>query len=127
MLWRLDVSTGRASGLVPIAHEGLPAINNDHVLDPDGHHIYLSANDGHIYRAALEGGPVDKVTSDEGVWHFLHGVSPDGRRLAYVRLADFTDPGGWRSWSRTDRPLWWTPVSDTSTAPSGRPTVTGST
>ncbi|HVK36337.1 MAG TPA: biopolymer transporter Tol [Microlunatus sp.] len=93
VLWRLDLSTGSDGGLTPIEHEGLLAINNDHVLDPDGHHIYLSADDGHIYRAALDGGPVDKVTADEGVWHFLHGVSPDGRRLAYVRLADFRDPG----------------------------------
>ena len=91
VLWRLDVASG--SELVRIDHEGLPPINNDHVLDPDGRHIYLSANDGHIYRAALTGGPVDRVTSDEGVWHFLHGVSPDGRRLAYVRLADFAAPG----------------------------------
>ena len=92
VLWRLDVAAP-GSGLAAIVHEGLPAINNDHVLDPDGRHIYLSANDGHIYRAALSGGPVDRVTADEGVWHFLHGVSPDGRRLAYVRLADFADPG----------------------------------
>ncbi len=92
VLWRLDLAAP-GSELVPIVHEGLPPINNDHVLDPDGRHIYLSANDGHIYRAALTGGPVERVTSDEGVWHFLHGVSPDGRRLAYVRLADFSDPG----------------------------------
>ena len=36
VLWRLDLSTGSAGGLTPIGHEGLPAINNDHVLDPDG-------------------------------------------------------------------------------------------
>ena len=92
VLWRLDVAAP-GSGLAEIVHEGLPAINNDHVLDPDGRHIYLSANDGHIYRAALSGGPVDRVTADEGVWHFLHGVSPDGRRLAYVRLAALRRPG----------------------------------
>jgi TolB protein len=94
VLWRLDVTADSSkSRLIEIAHEGLPPINNDHVLDPDGTHIYLSAADGHIYRAALAGGPVDQVTVDEGVWHFLHGVSPDGRRLAYVRLADFSEPG----------------------------------
>jgi TolB protein len=90
VLWRLPVDGG---ALAEVAHTALPPINNDHVLDPDGRHIYLSANDGHIYRAALQGGPVEKVTTDEGVWHYLHGVSPDGRRLAYVRLADFSDPG----------------------------------
>lgn len=93
VLWRLDVSAGAGSELVGIDHEGLPPINNDHVLDPDGRHIYLSGNDGQIHRAALIGGPVERVTSEEGVWHFLHGVSPDGRRLAYVQLADFSAPG----------------------------------
>lgn len=92
VLWRYSVG-GEGAGLVEIAHDGLPEINNDHVLDPDGRHIYLSAMDGQIYRAALDGGPATKVTVDEGVWHFLHGVSPDGRRLAYVRLSDFTQPG----------------------------------
>jgi Tol biopolymer transport system component len=89
-LWRLDPD---APELEPVAFDGLPDINNDHVLDPDGEHIYLSANDGHIYRGALTGGAVERVTPDDGHWHFLHGVSPDGKRLAYVELTDFTDPG----------------------------------
>ena len=76
-----------------IEHEGLPEINNDHVLDPDGRSIYMSAADGHIHRGDLIGGAVERVTSDEGVWHFLHGVSPDGRLLAYVRMASFQEPG----------------------------------
>ena len=91
-LWRIDLQQSPAE-LVPVPHIGLPAINNDHVLDPDGRHIYLSAMDGHIYRGALSGGEVERVTLDEDVWHFLHGVSPDGTRLAYVRLADLTQPG----------------------------------
>ena len=90
-LWRLPVDG--SARLEEIPHQDLPSINNDHVLDPDGEHVYLSAEDGHIYRAALTGGPVERVTVDEGVWHFLHGVSPDGGRLAYVRLKDFTEPG----------------------------------
>ncbi|MFD1721617.1 TolB family protein [Amnibacterium endophyticum] len=76
-----------------IAHEDLPEINNDHVLDPDGQHLFLSAMDGHIHRAPIGGGHAHRVTRDEGVWHFLHGVSPDGRRLAYVRMASFDEPG----------------------------------
>ena len=104
VLWRLDLSTGAGSGLTEVAHEGLPAINNDHVLDPDGRHIYLSANDGQIYRAALAGGPVDKVTADEGVWHFLHGVSPDGGRLAVRTPGGLHRPGsaGDHGTARTD-------------------------
>ncbi len=78
---------------VRIEHESLPEINNDHVLDPDGEHIYLSATDGHIYQAPVAGGAASRVTADEGVWHFLHGVSPDGSRLAYVRMASFEKPG----------------------------------
>ncbi len=27
------------------------------------------------------------------MWHFLHGVSPDGRRLAYVQITDMARPG----------------------------------
>jgi Tol biopolymer transport system component len=91
-LWRLDLESARTD-LVPVDFDHLPELNNDHVLDPDGEHIYLSAMDGHIYRGALAGGPVERVTPDDGAWHFLHGVSPDGRRLAYVELTDFDQPG----------------------------------
>ncbi len=90
-LWSLAPVVGAAPQRID--HESLPPINNDHVLDPDGEHIFLSTGDRHIYRAALSGGPVRRVTSDEGTWHFLHGVSPDGARLAYVRLASFDEPG----------------------------------
>jgi Tol biopolymer transport system component len=91
VLWSLDA----VEGAVPkrIDHDELPEINNDHVLDPDGRHVYLSAMDGHIYRAGLAGGPVERVTAADGVWHFLHGVSPDGSRLAYVRMSSFDQPG----------------------------------
>lgn len=80
-------------GLTAIELSGLPEVNNDHVLDPDGAHVYLSAVDGHIYRGSLEGGSIERVSPDDGAWHFLHGVSPDGRRLAYVHLAETTDAG----------------------------------
>ena len=91
-LWRVDLRH-TPTVLSPVTFIGLPDINNDHVLSPDGHHIYLSAADGHIYRGALTGGAVERITHDEGVMHYLHGVSPDGTRLAYVRLADHADPG----------------------------------
>jgi len=90
-LWSLAPAAGSAP--VRIAHEGLPEINNDHVLAPDGESIYLSAADKHIYRGRIAGGPVERVTSDEGIWHFLHGVSPDGQRLAYVRIVTFEEGG----------------------------------
>ncbi|WP_035741469.1 TolB family protein [Arthrobacter sp. MA-N2] len=91
-LWRLKLSGGTIEKL---AITGIPDLNNDHVLAPDGSTIYLSANDGHIYRAALDGGEATKITDDDGSFHFLHGVSPDGRTLAYVGIeaGDFTQPG----------------------------------
>lgn len=92
LLWSLEVERPEV-GITEIAFTGLPPINNDHVLDPNGQHVFLSANDGHIYRGSLEGGAVSQVTPDDGGWHFLHGVSPDGQRLAYVGMTDFTQPG----------------------------------
>ena len=91
-LWRFEVGS-RAISQVPLT--GVPDLNNDHVLAPDGTGIYLSANDGHIYRAALGGGAATRLTDDDGYFHFLHGVSPDGDELAYVGVeaGDFTQPG----------------------------------
>ena len=91
VLWSLKPEAGSTPRR--IEHEDLPEINNDHVLDPDGEHVYFSAMDGHVHRAPVAGGRAIRITSDEGVWHFLHGVSPDGARLAYVRMASFDEPG----------------------------------
>ncbi|MDQ1530312.1 MAG: TolB protein [Microbacteriaceae bacterium] len=90
-LWSLAPERGAEPQQVE--HEGLPEINNDHVLDPDGRSVFMSAMDGHIYRGAVSGGAVERVTAEDGIWHFLHGVSPDGARLAYVRMASFDEPG----------------------------------
>jgi TolB protein len=92
LLWRFDFALPQ-QGLVDVAFENMPELNNDHVLDPDGEHIYMSAMDGHIYRGPLAGGSVERVTPDDGMWHFLHGVSPDGLRLAYVQISDLGRPG----------------------------------
>jgi len=91
LLWSLHVPSRSAPARID--HRALPEINNDHVLDPDGEHVFLSAMDGHIYRAAIAGGAVTRITSEEDVWHFLHGVSPDGSRLAYVRMGSIGEPG----------------------------------
>lgn len=84
-LWKLFVGTPH---LEPIVITGLPRINNDHVLDPDGEHIYVSTyDDWQLYRAPLAGGEAVQVSGKEGpadMLHFLHGVSPDGRQLAFV-------------------------------------------
>jgi Tol biopolymer transport system component len=89
-LWRLDVES---PGLARVEYDDLPGLNNDHVLDPDGEHVYMSAMDGHIYHGHLDGGAVRRVSPDDGKWHFLHGVSPDGKRLAYVEIEEFGVPG----------------------------------
>jgi TolB protein len=74
-----------------VEYEGLPALNNDHVLDPRSEAIFMSANDGHIYHGALDGGRTRRVTDDDDVRHFLHGVSPDGTTLGFVQV---DGPGG---------------------------------
>ncbi|GAA4604699.1 dipeptidyl aminopeptidase/acylaminoacyl peptidase [Actinoplanes octamycinicus] len=83
VLWRLP-----ADGSGPprqIALDGLPGLNNDHVLDPAGDAIFVSADDGHIHHASLTDGRVRRVTHEDRM-HFLHGVSPDGATLAYVGI-----------------------------------------
>jgi TolB protein len=92
-MWRVPVAEPK---LLPIAIEGIPPCNNDHVLDPDGVHIFLSAyDDWHLYRAPLAGGHAVRVTGKEGpegLLHFLHGVSPDGASLAFVGVeAEMTE------------------------------------
>ncbi|MCT9819171.1 biopolymer transporter Tol [Microbacterium sp. W1N] len=90
-LWRLDLA-GR--DLTDITPAGMPSLNNDHVLDPDGRHIFLSANDGHLYRAPLDGGPAVRISDDDALLHFLHGVSPDGAELAFIGIRRPVD-GSW--------------------------------
>lgn len=91
LLFGLDLGSGR---LGQIEIDDLPPINNDHLLDPDGERIWMSAGDGRIHRAPLAGGRAEQITEDDGCWHFLHGISPDGRQLAYIEIdAAFSMPG----------------------------------
>jgi TolB protein len=81
-LWRLPLAV---PVLQPITIPGVPPLNNDHVPDPDGQHIYISTHDDwQIWRAPLAGGAAVRVTRDDNLLHFLHGVSPDGSQLAFV-------------------------------------------
>lgn len=90
-LWAVPLE----SPLVPrrVAYAGLPALNNDHVLDPGGAAIFMSAMDGHIYHGSLAGGGVRRITDEDGVRHYLHGVSPDGTTLGFVRIDGTGGPG----------------------------------
>ena len=93
LLWRLELEPEVELRRVRI--DDLPPINNDHVLDAGRGLVYLSANDGHIYVAPLEGGTAKRVTHDPSRYHFLHGVSLDGATLAFVELprSDLSIPG----------------------------------
>lgn len=63
-------------------------LNNDHVLSPDGTMVYASDNDGHIYAVGIGGGQPRRVSNVHTSPHhyYLHGISPDGRTLAYVAV-----------------------------------------
>lgn len=83
---------GSESALTEIDLAGVPEINNDHVLSPDGATVYVSAEDGHIYAVPFGGGSHRRVTNDNGEFrHYLHGISPDGSTLAYIGMARTAD------------------------------------
>jgi Tol biopolymer transport system component len=71
-----------------VATPGLDDLNNDHVLSPDGSTIYVSSDNGHLYAVPFAGGAARKVSNDHATPHhyYLHGISPDGRTLAYVAV-----------------------------------------
>jgi hypothetical protein len=96
-LFRLTLpSDGRVldhGDLERIPLHGVPEINNDHVLDPSGTSVVVSARDGELYRIPLPGGthdgPAVTITdaneADPVVRKFyLHGIHPDGSKLAAI-------------------------------------------
>jgi Tol biopolymer transport system component len=113
LLWELPADGGEPRQLPT---EGLPPVNNDHVLSPDGRTIYASANDWQIYAVPRDGGQAAQVSLDDGRMHFLHGISPDGDVLSYVAL----EPQGDDWWARANVRLlatdssWDIPLTDSS-------------
>lgn len=73
-------------GLEKIDLGGLAQCNNDHGISPDGQWIILSSHqEGHgseIYLVPVGGGVPKKISPESPSW--WHGISPDGRTLAYV-------------------------------------------
>ena len=96
--WLVFNSEGLLYRILPDGSEGpslidtgcLNDLNNDHVVSPDGAWLYVSANDGHIYRVSVLDGQTRRVSNDYGpdrdYRYYLHGISPDGTQLAYVGL-----------------------------------------
>lgn len=85
-IWRVPVDGSASPSLIDTAP--LCDLNNDHVLSPDGRLLYLSSDDGHLYRVAIEGGTPQRVSNvhAEPFHYYLHGISPDGGTLAYVAI-----------------------------------------
>jgi Tol biopolymer transport system component len=91
--WLLVNGEGRVYR-VPLAKPALQVIdtgaalqcNNDHGLTPDGTGLILSSHhEGEgslIYVMPVSGGDLRKVSPEAPSW--WHGISPDGRVLAYV-------------------------------------------
>ncbi|EJJ31505.1 TolB family protein [Rhizobium sp. CF142] len=84
-IWKLSLSGGEPQR---IDTGPLQDLNNDHVVSPDGRFLYLSSDDGHLYRVPVAGGnPVRISNAHAAPFHYyLHGISPDGRELAFVAL-----------------------------------------
>ena len=89
-LWRIAADGSTQLEKIPLGKVG--GVNNDHVLSPDGHTIYFSAG-GHLYAVPFEGGQPRRISNDQAperkFQYFLHGVSPDGKTLAYVGAEAF--------------------------------------
>jgi Tol biopolymer transport system component len=83
-LWSLPLA--KDVTISAVETPGLPEVNNDHVLSPDGETIYASTNTGVIWAVPTRGGAAFRVTSPSRGKQYLHGVSPDGTHLAYVHL-----------------------------------------
>lgn len=76
-------ATGGALQQIDLA--GVPELNNDHVIAPDGRHHYVTARDGHLYEVPFAGGSFRRVSNDrERFKRYLHGVSPDGATLSFI-------------------------------------------
>ena len=96
-LWRIPAD-GRA---VPerIETGSVRNANNDHLLSPDGGTLYFSA-DGHLYAVPFVGGQPRRISNEQAperhFKYYLHGVSPDGRMLAYAGV----EATGGNPWGR---------------------------
>jgi Tol biopolymer transport system component len=96
LLWRISATGGAEPEKIPTGD--ITNANNDHVLAPDGRTIYFSAA-GHLYAVPFAGGQPRRISNEQDprrkFKYYLHGVSPDGKTLAYAGMeAAGDDPGG---------------------------------
>src|SRR3954462_2455122 len=63
LLFRIPVEGGELDE-VPLG--GIPPINNDHVVGPDGSTVYVSADDGHLYAVPFATGPARRCPTTSG-------------------------------------------------------------
>ncbi|MDM7890969.1 TolB family protein [Curtobacterium caseinilyticum] len=88
------------TALVRVPMPGVDEINNDHVLDPSGDSVVVSARDGELYRVPLpDGGSATRITDTAAVLpvvrkYYLHGIAPDGSALAAI-VGERTPDGVW--------------------------------
>ncbi len=88
------------TALVRVPMPGVDEINNDHVLDPAGDSIVVSARDGELYRVPLpDGGSVTRITDAAAALptrrkYYLHGIAPDGSALAAI-VGELSEGGVW--------------------------------
>ena len=86
-LFTIEIATGRVA---PVDTGSCVRCNNDHVVSRDGRTLGISCAgvQGHsqVYVLPLSGGEPRLVT--EKAPSYLHGISPDGRRLAYCASRD---------------------------------------
>ena len=82
------VAPDGSTDLVEISTGAVTQCNNDHVISADGKWIALSSNDpnekgwnSYVYTVPFEGGDPKKITPLGP--SYLHGISPDGKRIAY--------------------------------------------
>ena len=82
------VAPDGSTDLIEISTGAVTQCNNDHVISADGKWIALSSNDpnekgwnSYVYTVPFEGGDPKKITPLGP--SYLHGISPDGKRIAY--------------------------------------------
>jgi TolB protein len=87
----VKMATDGSSRQEKISTGTVRTVNNDHVLSPDGKTIYFSAS-GRLFAVPFAGGEPRRIsnepTPERKYRCALHGISPDGKTLSYVRVME---------------------------------------